>query len=159
MATTLEVVNAAQLALLLNKPTALLTNYTASQSIPNSTVTAIQFTGALSDNWAGWSSGANTRYTSQVSGLYRISSTVPLGGSAANRRFIYIYVNGVLFAQAEMGGVVNTSTTNVYSAPALAQLNVGDYVETFYFQDSGGALGTTVGTSTGPAMAVEFVRF
>lgn len=98
------------------------------------------------DNFGGWSSGTNTRYTAKQSGLYFISGTTSWteGASPTGYRVCRLRVNGdnsQVYGgnsfQTAAGGANNECTTVVAS---LIQLNAGDYVELQFSHNQGSSL-------------------
>lgn len=158
MASTLELLNAARLAFHDNKPTAYLTQ-TVAQSIPNNTVTPVTFNNAADDNWTGWSSGANSRYTVQVAGVYAISGLIPFAINPTGSRISLALYNGSVIGNAVPGSQyeIDASTSGLYVAvtpPILQLAAVGDYFQLGAYQSSGGALSTT----SVPSMTVHWLR-
>lgn len=164
MATTLEVVNAAQLAFINNVPTAMLTQ-TAAQSIPGPNVdTAISWNSALYDAWGGWSAGSPTRYTCKVAGIYSINASIYWSsGTTATRRLCYVKLNNTTNIHGSIGEVITASASysvNNPTNPVLQSLNVGDYVELIGNQDTAGALNTNAGATgaSSSSMTIQWVR-
>jgi len=87
-----------------------------------------------------WSLGNPTRLTCVVAGFYLVVTHVMFVANATGDRIIGLYKNGMIFA--------NTSTRAGASLGVSAQLvelvslNVGDYIESQVFQNSGGNLNT-----------------
>lgn len=148
MASTLEVLTAAQVALLMNKPCATLL-LTTGQSVSTSTNTQVSWNSASGDIWGGWSSGSPTRWTVPVAGWYKLEATIMWPSNATGARHAEFYQNGV----------ENTNSTTVWNPspganqfpqpvnPVIIQCSVGDYLQVNLWQNSGGTLTTaTVGT-------------
>ena len=135
----------------------LLTSQGSSQTIPTgggTTWTSIQFPTSLLDNFGGWSSGANTRYTCVVAGLYYVAgyaSVVESSSTHAGYRACRLLVNGTaIHGGNTVTPVAGTDTLGTaLFATDLIQLNVGDFVELQMQQTQGSAL--TVRTGTGDA--------
>lgn len=92
----------------------------------------------------------NSRYTAVYAGWYEIDGGVAFAANATGSRFTEIAVNG----SAVGGGVASAPATAGIGLwlpvrATLTFLNVGDYVEIWGRQDSGGALNTDVGTQSG----------
>lgn len=132
----------------------------AAQSIANNTYTALLFDVEESDNDSGHSTVANTsRYNAVTAGRFQLSGGYSAAASAGGgRRITRWAVNGTAVNGSNAG---QTSDANVvYNQPArvITQfLNVGDYVELWAFQDSGGALNTSVTAENQPSMTVCWI--
>lgn len=144
MASTLEILNAANLAFLRRPPAASFLQ-ASPQSIANVTDTAITWPAPGYDNYSGYSAGTPTRYTAQVPGYYQVLGAVSWAVNATGNRLAEIHLNGVAISQ---GAVPTTSTVNNATAAVGSGLilmnGTTDYVELFGFQNSGGSLNTNV---------------
>lgn len=127
---------------LTNRPRAALYQATA-QSVANATWAATTFDQTLFDNYGGHSNSSNnSRYTAQVAGWYSLRCGGGWAtGSAGGGRGSGIYKNGAFYTA---GAAVAGSTNVIASTPVSKDvfLAVGDYVELFVWQNSGGALNT-----------------
>jgi hypothetical protein len=118
-------------------PIARLTSTNSTQTIPTGTSwTAVKFPTADIDNFTGWSSGSNTRYTCQRAGLYLVSGCVSWDESSGTHngyRACRLQVNGdatKIYGGNTMLPTTGTGTDQLaINASALIQLSVGDYVE------------------------------
>jgi hypothetical protein len=113
---------------------------TATQSIPNSTVTKIALNTVNFDSHGGWDT-VNNRWTAPVSGYYAINGSIRFQPtSSTGAREIYLRKNGVsgTFAIATIPG--NTVDNNIVAARDVIQMYAGDYIELYGRQSSGGAL-------------------
>lgn len=142
MAATLELLAFAQNNFLLNRPRAVLYQATA-QTVANATWTATTFDSNLLDNYGGHSNSTNnSRYTSQVAGWYSLRGG---GGwvtaASGTGRGADFYKNGAFY---QPGAAVVGSSGAVHVTPATGDmfLAVGDYVELWVWQNSGGNLNT-----------------
>lgn len=160
MANTLELLNLSNGAFWNNRPTAFLVANTA-QSIPNTTITPVAFQIANLDNWSGWSSGSNTRYTVQVAGVYSISGFVPWSANTTGTRIGFIMYNGaeVAGSQSENAAVSTTNVNTSVVTPILKSCAVGDSLQLGCYQGSGGSLSTGSNSGLQSSMTVQFVRF
>jgi hypothetical protein len=160
MANTLEVLNAAKIAFYDNRPTAFLVQ-TSFGSIPNTTLTPLSFQVANYDKWGAWSSGANTRYTAQVAGIYAVSGYVTWVPNGTGTRIGTIMYNGsgVQGGESENAAVNGTNNATSVAPPILISAAVGDYFQLGAYQSSGGSLFTDVAGTLAPSMTVQFVRF
>ena len=110
----------------------------SSQSITNNTETAIIFDSEIFDSGTYWASGNNTRFTVPSTGKYSISVSVLFNYSVAGYQTIKIYKNGAFAYQVDRVGFTGTSS-NAFSLgkTSLISLTASDYVQAFYYQNSG----------------------
>ena len=110
----------------------------SSQSITNNTETAIIFDSEIFDSGTYWDTGSNTRFTVPSTGKYSISVSVLFNYSVAGYQTIKIYKNGAFAYQVDRVGFTGTSS-NAFSLgkTSLISLTASDYVEAFYYQNSG----------------------
>ena len=159
MASTLELLNAAELAFWANKPTASMYNNTT-VSVTTATETAITWNSEVDDNWNGHSVSVNTsRYTAQVAGVYRFSGSAAFQANATGYRLAQLYYNGTEFNGNCRVYVPAFSSSIIASAtlPATTiRMVVGDYVELYAYQTSG--IGLTL-SPDGTWFNVEFSHF
>lgn len=133
---------------------------TTGQTIANNVFAAITLTTEDIDTANGHSTSSNTsRYTAQRAGYYQVSGRVSFVTSATAQRTGKLTKNGADIAssgnniQAMSGG-----QTMCPVLPVIVQLAVGDYVELWGNQNSGGNLDTYVGvTYFQSAMVVRWV--
>lgn len=121
-------------------PIARLTSVGSGQSITNGgTFQSVQFPTATIDNYTGWASGTNTRYTAQRPGLYLVigygsvteSSGTHTGYRAVRLSQTFAAGGSTTFAGTSTvpnSGSTDTTGTALY-ATAMIRLAVGDYVE------------------------------
>lgn len=129
---------------------------TAAQNCATAAYTAIAMDTSSLDTYSGHSNTVNnTRYTAQVPGYYRIAGIVGWAINSTGIRATSVGINGSpqIDSQVEL-----SATTANTSAPAqlVAFLNLGDYVEMFGYQNSGGTLATGGGGFAG--MTVELIH-
>lgn len=126
----------------LNRPSAILT-HSLTQSISDSTFTAVAFNTEVADTDGGHSTTTNTtRYVVQTAGTWRITANVPWATNAAGKRELFIRVNGA----TDWSSSAITAGSNVSLGMSVTDnipLNVGDYVEAVVWQSSGAALNVT----------------
>lgn len=109
------------------------------QSIPNGSLTKMQLDTVSFDPNGNFDKTTNYRYTCPASGYYQVNAQVEYdaGAAAGLFRTIQLFVNGV---QRSVGEAQPGHTTyQGLVATDLLQLNAGDYVEVFVYQDSGAA--------------------
>jgi hypothetical protein len=161
MASTLELLNAAQMSLVLNRPTATLTMASSwslgSQSITTPTLTA-PWGSSNTDNWSGHSNTTNnTRYTVPLAGVYELSAVLQMSGNSTGQRFGCFFRNGTAIAATVVEvGASGTNPSLIVVPPWQQACAVGDYLEVGGSQNSGSTL--TVGTA-GTYFSIEFLHF
>lgn len=137
------------LTVLANPPAAKMRNSTT-QSIANTTTTALTWDTEDFDTVGGHSTVTNTsRYTVQTgyAGKYRLNATVFYAGNATGDREMFFFKNGSAIAGSQGNNIPGAATAVSASSTCLVQLAVGDFVEAFTFQNSGGALSTATGSN------------
>lgn len=146
------------LRFLLAPPMATLQQQTV-QSIPNSVMTAMLFDVDIYDPVDGHSTSVNTsRYTAVYPGRYQLSAGTGFATNATNRRANRFAVNGTFVNGSSVYlPATPTGTTETPSRTVTVFLNVGDYVEFHVYQDSGGALNTSVTTDTYSGLEIRWV--
>lgn len=119
----------------------------SAQSIPNTSLTVIAIDTTAVDTYGGHSNVTNnSRYTVQTGGAgwYRVTVSLGFVASGSGSRLIEIHKNGAVIKMMQAG----TDCTGVAINAAIqctvyVPLAVGDYVEGFAYQTSGGALNTS----------------
>ncbi len=98
----------------------------------------------------GHSTSVNTsRYTARYAGRYDLGGAVSTAVSGTGARGTKWQVNGVDVAGSQLVLPSQASFSNICPARRKqVYLNVGDYVELFGFQSSGGSLDTSVSPTT-----------
>jgi hypothetical protein len=132
------------------------------QSIANAVNVSVAFdTEDLDTNVSGTAQHDNvtnnSRFTAVYAGWYSVGGGTGWAVSATNRRGNRFAVNGVAPSGTSSLGQAAAGTTMVAARREFVYLNVGDYVEMQAFQDSGGALNTSVAGDNGPTMTVRWV--
>ena len=126
---------------------------TALQTISNNTITALQFPTNDYNNSAVWSSGANTKFTAPVAGIYAAAGGVCWASAPPNFLTFGIRKNGSgtgnpTAATTQIG--VASTTNQVQNVHDLIVLAANDYIEFTVSQNSGGNFNTAPGgTSAG----------
>ena len=111
----------------------------ATQSIPNTTVTALTFDTTIYDTNSFFDVLTPTRLTCTLAGIYVITGAFRIDSNATGQRQIRITRNGADIIALENQLPVSTILTNI-GITTQYQLAVNDYVEISVFQNSGGAL-------------------
>lgn len=83
---------------------------------------------------------ANNRFVATKPGVYRITGSVQWATNATGRRLLYIYKNGAQYTGNELGASAFSTGQPVLQHSNDVPLAIGDYVEIFVWQNSGGAL-------------------
>jgi hypothetical protein len=136
------------LLFLLNPPEAVVYG-AAVQSIPNNTQTALACDTTQFDSYGMHSNSTNnTRCTAQVAGTYLAICTYASAGVLGGGRNVQPAKNGVLIPYAAGQYDASIANFHVVQAKALITMAVGDYVEAWALQNSGGALNTNANGSS-----------
>lgn len=93
-----------------------------------------------------WSSGAPSRITVKANGLWEIGIVLRFASqaTAAGQRNARIYKNGSEEIQFGQPAATNYNATNIVCAGITQTvMSVGDYVQAFAYQNSGGSLALT----------------
>ena len=131
-----------------SRPHAVLRRITTNQSVSNNTNTPIFWNGEDLDTDGGHSNVTNpSRYTVGTAGYYHLSTVVVWATNGSGYRHIFLAKNGdtsfrygsnYTFVLGISGAQICLSTC------AVVPLQVGDYVEVWGFQNSGGSLDVLV---------------
>lgn len=137
---------------LINPPLAVLYQGVV-QSIPNSAFTPVTFDTTLTDTYGAHSNVTNnSRYTAQVAGWYDLDAGFSLSASnTTGARDGQWAKNGSAITTPGAGIVIGGSASNTATLPMPGLqvfLSVGDYVELWVFQNSGGAINSNIATFT-----------
>ena len=125
--------------------------HNASQSITNSTLTALAFNSERFDQAGGVASTQhdtvtnNSRLTAQYAGIYLMGGTIRWSASPVNAE-LHLRINGTTTIASH-----NVVADNRYETITSSyQLAVNDYVELLVLQISGGALNITATGNSSP---------
>lgn len=121
---------------------------TTAQSIPNSTLTVVDWNG--DEETTGLTYNTTTdEWTINKAGLYSIHAKVSWASNATGGRHIYIVKNGIIMNQAQ----IVAAALNGFSIwiSDILRLEVGDLIDIRCFQASGAALNVNIGTQTSSA--------
>ncbi len=135
------------LAYLYNPPLAKLVTTSTTQTIASSSTawTSYQWTAASIDNYGGWSSGANTKYTVQRAGMYHLIGFASLTGVSAQAGYVasrFSINGGSRFIPGMAIPPANNTTTGTRVAAIVHdRFNAGDTIELQVQQNSGSTLG------------------
>jgi hypothetical protein len=144
---------------LLTRPFGMFRAPTAGQTVATGVMTAITFDEEVYDIPEGHSTSTNSsRYYATYAGWYQLQGGTGWSSNTVNRRGGRWAVNGVevygtgVYLPATTGGSCEVPMKMFY-----VYLNVGDYVELYGYQDSGGNLNTANLTDTACAMMIMWV--
>jgi hypothetical protein len=131
----------------------------ASQSIPNSTYTAVTFDG---EEWDTNTYHDNVTNNSRVTipsgkaGKYLVTVNIAFAANGAGGiRLVSIYKNGTGTGDNNFQTSSTFTTSPVKSV--VMNLAVGDYIQAFVYQDCGGALNVNTTTTFGTSMQVTYL--
>lgn len=131
---------------------------TAAQSLTNNTLTKITFNTASatpaigSYDPQGWFDNAADSIIIGQDGFYNITANLGFASNATSRRLVLIYVNGTDRAGVQVGA--SPAGTTLLSISTNLWLVVGDEVQLYGLQQSGGALNTVGSSGVTPVLAV-----
>lgn len=108
---------------------------TTTQSINDVTETALQWDSVDFDTSKMFDSGANTKLTAAIDGIYYVSVGAAWDTNATGQRTIFVKQNGAKRA----GNTAPASANTWVDASTFVHMAAGDYVEASVFQNSGGA--------------------
>lgn len=149
MAFTLELLNAANIQLLLYPPLTI-AGQSGAQSIPTNAFTAITWTTPTVDTYTMWSVANPTRITPKVAGTYTVVATVGLAVNGTGGRAVEICKNGVgtIVAQVSHSNAGAAFNTVIQVTASVACNGTTDYFEVYVDQASGGALNTVIAVTS-----------
>jgi len=115
----------------------------ATQDLPSDTFTKIEWDTEDFDPDAMFDAASPTRLTAPVAGVYRLGGAIAISFDGNGYRAAHWGVNGSIVAQSPAVFVGSNATgAHVMCVSLLVNLNAGDYVEMFVFQNSGVLLTT-----------------
>lgn len=131
----------------------------ALQSIPNNTLTKVQFNAESWDLDNEFDSATNYRFTPTVAGLYQVNTAVTFVTNATGIRRCEIRKNGSPHTRGtNVDAVTVASLVTTVAASDIFDMNGStDYIEVFCSQTSGGAL-NIVGTSAAETVFVSIAK-
>jgi hypothetical protein len=146
MASSLEILNAANIQFLRNTPL-LVVAQTGVQSLASG-ATTITWPTPTTDTYTGWSAGAPTRYTPKVAGWYDVTGSIGWVFNATGGRSSQLSKNGTAVTQVAVGNA-GGSYNSVVAVSTLIFFNGStDYVELVSNQNSGSSLNSVVGVTS-----------
>ena len=111
------------------------------------------------DSDGGHSTVTNTsRYTCQVAGWYLVWGVVAFANNVTGLRASKIFKNGAAILGGEGLGAPGATVGSTSSCFTSVQLAVGDYIELYAFQQSGGNLATLNNGEAASTLTALWVR-
>lgn len=110
----------------------------SSQSLSDTTYSAINWDNEITDTDTMWSSGKPSRLYCKTAGVYNINTSVRFASNSTGVRFIAIAKNGTHICRQNQNATVGYQTYVI--ASLTITLAVDDYIEVYAFQTSGGNL-------------------
>lgn len=142
MASSLEILNAANVQFLRNTPLTVV-NTPAAQTLTSGTTASIIWSTPTFDNYTAWVVGTPSRVTPKVAGWYEINGAVGFAPNATGIRIVQLAKNGVTTLAQSTTSNVGGGFNCVVQISALVQFNGStDYVELQADQTSGAGLAT-----------------
>lgn len=160
MANTLELLNSINIQFALNPPA--FSGYQSnSQSLGTNSWISLGIDTTDFDNYGGHSNSTNNnRYTAQVAGWYTVNGVYAPNGNASGFRAVRITKNGTpVLGHSTYSGAVTSAEPGIVTPTKDVQLAVGDWVEVQGWQNTGGALGTTIDPDLRTGLWVRFSHF
>jgi len=146
------------LVMIFGAPSAKVT-HSAVQSIPDTTSTALAFDteswdfGGFHDNLVN-----NSRLTIPRAGIYDFGAFVRFAANSVGQREVEIRLNGSSALAEDRRNALATATVIGVTVSGSHQFVVGDYVEVFVTQTSGGALNVNRTVGFDPAFWISYRR-
>jgi len=127
------------------------------QSIPNATWTALSFDAIKTEEkpatTSQWSSGSPTRLICRLPGYYLVNAHVRFAANATGARGINLMKNGAGLTTTMIAAFSGVDA--IIQCSVIVKLDTGDYVESYCYQNSGGALDAV---STSNNLYLEWIR-
>lgn len=143
----------------LANPPACRVYHNTTQSISNSTKTALSFNSERYDTDTMHDTATNnTRLTIKTAGLYIVTGHAAFAGNSTGDRSIIVRLGGA----TEIAGNLQRAPSGVtewavMSVATIYRFAVNEYVELLVYQTSGGALSTTQVASLTPEFAATWI--
>lgn len=131
---------------------------TVAQSITSAVLLAVIFGSTDFDTHSMWSAANPSRITIPIAGYYRLSGSVSFATNATNRRGSIWRKNGASLNPYALYQATAVSVPSLPASTILTYCAPGDYIELFFYQDSGVAVNSYVSSLQQPQATVEFVR-
>jgi hypothetical protein len=156
MASSLEVLNAANIQFLRNPPLLILAQ-TSAQALTNGAFVAITWPTPGVDTYAAWSAANPTRITPKVAGTYQVTGSIGWAVNGTGGRTAQLCKNGVanVVNQVSVGNSGSAFNTVVQVTALIACNGTTDYFELYSDQNSGVNLNSVVGVTSLTAQLVH----
>lgn len=125
------------------------TNTTHALTSAANTAVAFDAANYQTNKPANWTAGTPTQLVARIPGLHRIYATVVFDASAAGERAVWFKLNNTTFLPGhKLPADASGNLKTVVQAATSRFLNVGDFIECYALQNSGGSLNVLVSDST-----------
>lgn len=132
-------------------------NRTTDQTLTTATDTAVTWQAVNSDAWGMWAAGSPTRLTAVVTGRYTATAQVRFAANSTGIREAYIRKNGSTdLARDRANALTSGATASTLHAPAFDMV-VGDYIELWVLQNSGGNLALAYQSIHEPSLTMTYL--
>lgn len=132
-------------------------NRTTDQTLTTGVDAAVSWAAVNSDLWGMWSAGSPTRLTAQVTGRYTATAQLRFAINATGIREGYVMKNGTtVLARTRVSATSAGATAFTVTAPAFDMV-VGDYIELWAGQTSGGNLALAYQSIHEPSMTMNYL--
>jgi hypothetical protein len=128
----------------------------ANLSINNATETVVTYNNERWDTDDIHSTVSNTgRLTAQTAGKYIISAVLAFAGGGGTLRYVLLKLNGSTNIAWMTAHNPNAGLNVALEVTTEYDMNIGDYVETVAYQNSGGALDVIYSANTTPEFMMQ----
>ena len=118
------------------------------QSFANVTTAAVTLDATAYDTYGGHSNTVNpSRYVCQYAGIYHVLAQISWPINTTGYRVVEIYKNGTIVTPGTQLPAAGSGNWTVSSTGLYVPLAVGDYIEMYGQQSSGGALSPNTGAA------------
>ena len=120
---------------------------TVTQSVPDSTVTIIDFATATFDTHGSVTTGGSWKFTAPAAGKYAVNAVCSFATNATSNRELYLYKNGTLdTVLGSFQGSISAGIPLYINGSTIVSMVPGDFIDIRAYQASGGALNINPGT-------------
>lgn len=117
------------------------------QSVPDSTVTIIDFATATFDTHGSVTTGGSWKFTAPAAGKYAVNAVCSFATNATSNRELYLYKNGTLdTVLGSFQGSISAGIPLYINGSTIVSMVPGDFIDIRAYQASGGALNINPGT-------------
>jgi hypothetical protein len=129
----------------------------ADLTVVTATDTAVAWSAANSDAWGCWSGTNATRLTARVRGRYQATGWGQFAINATGIRSVWIVKGGTDVIARVQGDASSAGPTHLTVQTPAFDLEIGEYVEMYVRQTSGGDLALTRSGSLVPALSLTYL--